>query len=128
MSQREKRHQRRLKYFDEHKLDDNDNQINDAHVQIGPDDIDSSVPQKVTKIARKRKSISYHDSKQSSDDDDYSPKKSKYKEALMMILNQSVRKTNLPRWVQSQERGFPLQQVHIMLDLGMLLLQIFKRQ
>ena len=76
MSQREKRHQRRPKYFDEHKLDDNDNQINDAHVQIGPDDIDSSVPQKVTKRATKRKSTTYHDS----DHEGYSPKKSKHKE------------------------------------------------
>ena len=70
MSQREKRHQRRPKYFDEHKLDDNCNEVDD------PDDIDSSVPQKVTKRATKRKSTTYHDS----DDEDYSPKKSKYKE------------------------------------------------
>ena len=76
MSQREKRHQRRPKYFDEHKLDDNDNQVDEAHVQIGPDDIDSSVPQKVTKRATKRKSTTYHDS----DDEDYSPKKSNYKD------------------------------------------------
>ena len=72
MSQREKRNQRRPKYFDEHKLDDNGNQVDD------PDDIDfdSSVPQKVIKRATKRKSTTYHDS----DDEDYSPKKSKYKE------------------------------------------------
>ena len=76
MSRREKRHQRRPKYFDEHKLDDNCNEVDDPHVQIDPDDIDSSVPQKVIKRATKRKSTTYHDS----DDEDYSPKKSKYKE------------------------------------------------
>ena len=83
MRQREKRHQRhqrRPKYFDEHKLDDNGNRVDDPHVQIDPDDIDSSVPQKVTKRATKRKSTTYHDSDQNSDDEDYSPKKSKYKE------------------------------------------------
>ena len=80
MSQREKRHQRRPKYFDEadeHKLDDNCNQVDDPHVQI---DFDSPVPQKVTKKATKRKSTTYYDSDKGSEDEDYSPTKSKYKE------------------------------------------------
>ena len=81
MSQREKRHQRRPKYFDEHKLDDNCNEVDD------PDDIDSSVPQKVTKRATKRKSTTYHDSddekkskyKEDSSDDDFEPVSKKNK-------------------------------------------------
>ena len=76
MSRQEKRHQRRPKYFDENKLDDNCNEVDDPHVQIDPDDIDSSVPQKVIKKATKRKFTTYYDS----DDEDYSPKMSKYKE------------------------------------------------
>ena len=125
MSQREKRHQRhqrRPKYFNENKLDDNGNQVDDPCVQIDPDDInfDSLVPQKVTKKAIKRKSTTYHDSDQNSDNEGHQKIQSTKKTALMTILTQPVRKTNLQRWVQSQERGFPFQQVHIVLDMGRL--------
>ena len=41
---------------------------------------DSPVPQKVTKKATKRKSTTYYDSDKGSEDEDYSPTKSKYKE------------------------------------------------
>ena len=105
MSQREKRHQRRPKYFDEHKLDDNDNQVDEAHVQIGPDDIDSSVPQKVTKRATKRKSTTYHDS----DDEDYSPKKSNYKdnssdEDFKPASKKSKSSKAVPKYTQTAKR------------------------
>ena len=46
---------------------------------------DSPVPQKVTKKATKRKSTTYYDSDKGSEDEDYSPTKSKSSTAIFLI-------------------------------------------